>query len=214
MKKIILSVAVVILGVLSAKTQEIPERKTEDTKPILKEKIIDKKQRDNLNLTDEQRTKLKSMNEDLRKQMEDLRKQDNLTVKEYREKMETLRKTRESQFQSILTPEQQTQMQKDRDARNARTKEFGKRREQKMKEELNLTDQQVAKMSESRKATMKQIETIKADKSLTDNQRRDKIKEAMKSQKESTRRLLTDEQLKKLKESRKGHHKKRKPEVS
>ena len=214
MKKLILSAAVITLMALTAGAQEIPDRKTEDSKPIIKEKVIDKKERQSLNLTEDQQTKLKSMNQGLRKKMEELRKQDNLTQKEYREKMEALRQERQSQFQSILTPDQKVQMEKNKEAFKARSKEYGKRRDAKMKEELKLTDDQAAKMSENRKSTMQKIETINADKSLTDEQRREKVKDAMKSRKESMKLLLTDEQLKKLKENRKDHHKKRRPQVS
>jgi len=213
MKKIILSAAVIAFAALSVKAQEIPERKRDESKPIVKEKVIDKKQRETLNLTDDQKTKLKAMNQDIHKKMEELRKQDNLTVKEYREKMVEYRKDQQTQFESILTPEQKVQMEKNREAFKARSKEQGKRRDARMKEELKLTDEQSAKIAENRKATRQKIETINADKSLTDDQRREKVKEAMKSQKESTRRLLTDEQLKKMKENKKDHHKKRRPEV-
>src|SRR5438477_3798096 len=134
MKKLILSAAVVLMAALSVKAQEIPERKTEESKPILKEKIINKKERDNLQLTEAQKVQLKSMNQDLRKKMEDLRKQDNLTVKAYREKMDALREERQSQFQSILTEQQKTQMQKDKEAYKARSKEFGVKKQERMKQ--------------------------------------------------------------------------------
>ena len=213
MKKLILSAVVITFAVLSVNGQEIPERKTEESKPIIKEKVINKKERESLDLTEDQKTKLKAMNHDLHKRMEELRKQDNLTVKEYREKMEALRKDRHSQFQSVLTAEQKARMEKYHEASKARSKEYGKRKQQRMKEELKLTDEQAAKMAENRKVTMKKIETIREDKSLNDDQKREKVKEAMKSQKESTKLLLTKEQLKKMKESRKDHHKKRRPEV-
>lgn len=213
MKKLILSAAVIAFAAISLRAQEIPERKKDESKPIVKEKVIDKKQRETLNLTEDQKTKLKAMNQDIRKKMEELRKQDNLTIKEYREKMVEYRKDRQTQFESLLTPEQKAQMDKNREALKARTKEYGKRRDARMKEELKLTDEQSAKLAENRRATMEKVKTIREDKSLTDDQRREKVKEAMKSQKEGMKRLLTEEQLKKMKENRKDHHKKRRPEV-
>ena len=213
MKKLILTAALITFAIFSVNAQEIPERKKDESKPIIKEKVANKKERQSLDLTGDQKLKMKAMNEDLRKKMEELRKQDNLTIKEYREKMVTLRKERQTEFESLLTPEQKVQMEKNKEALKARSKEYGKRREARMKEELRLTDEQVAKMSENRKVTREKIETINADKSLTDDQRREKVKEVMKSQKESTRRLLTDEQLKKMKENRKDSHKRRRPEV-
>ena len=92
MKKVILSTVIVACAAMTIHAQEIPERKREESKPVIKEKIINKKERANLNLTDEQKAKLKSMNQDLRKKMEELRKQESLMVKGYREKMGVLRK--------------------------------------------------------------------------------------------------------------------------
>jgi hypothetical protein len=209
MKKLILSAVVAAFATLSIQAQEIPERKTKESKPILKERIINKKERANLNLTEEQKVKLKSMNQDLRKQMEDLRKQDNLSVKEYREKMETLRKDRQGQFQSILTPEQKTEMQKYKEARSAKVKEFGKKKQAKMKEKLNLTDEQLAKMTENRKATAERIKTIRENDSLKDEQKKEQIKETMKEQKKNMKSFLTEEQLQKMKENRKQHSKRK-----
>lgn len=214
MKNVIVSAAVILMASLSVKAQEIPERETGESKPIIKEKIVNKKERDNLQLTDAQKVQLKSMNEDLRKKMDDLRKQDNLTVKEYREKMDALRTERQSQFQSILTDQQKSQMQKDKEANKARAEQFGKKRQAKMKEELNLTDDQMAKMNENRKASMEKINSIRDDKSLNEGQKKDQIKEIMKAQREKTKSILTKEQQKKMKELHKGHHKKRTPTVS
>src|SRR5258706_4086452 len=209
MKKIILSAAIAAFAALTVYAQEIPERKREESKPVLKERIMNKKERANLNLTEEQKSQLKSMNQDLRKQTESLRKQESLTAKDYREKMETLRKEHQEKFQSILTPEQRNEMQKYKDAANAKAKGCGRKRQAKMKEELNLTDEQLAKMTENRKATMEKIKAIRESKSLSDVQQKEEVKEVMKKQKEDMKSVLTDDQLKKMKENRKQHSKRK-----
>jgi len=208
MKKIFISIVVIAMTALTTQAQEIPERKREAFKPVEKAKMFDKKELANLNLTDEQKTKLKGMKRDLRQQMDELRKQDNLSVKDYRDKTETLRKDQQARFQSILTPDQKTEMEKYKDARNAKGKEFGKKKQAKMKEELKLTDEQLARMTENRKATAEKIKAIRDNDTLKDEQKKEQIKEAMKAQKKNMKSFLTDEQLQKMKETRKQHKKK------
>jgi Spy/CpxP family protein refolding chaperone len=209
MKKVILSMMIAAFATLSVQAQEIPDRKHEEFKPVHKERMFNKKELTSLNLTDEQKTKMKSMNQDIRKQMEDLRKQDNITVKESRERMEALRKDHQAQFQSILTPEQKTQIQKDKEARKAKVKEFSNKRQERMKEELNLTDEQSAKMTENRKAAAEKIKAVRENGSLKDEEKKEQIKELMKEQKESIKSLLTEDQLKKMKENKKHHTEKK-----
>ena len=112
MKKLIVSLVVIALATLTTQAQEIPERKREEFKPVEKGRMFNKKELASLNLTDEQKTKLKSMKQGLRRQMDEVRKQDNLSVKEYHEKVELLRKDQQAKFQSLLTPEQKTEMEK------------------------------------------------------------------------------------------------------
>lgn len=76
-------------------------------------------------LSDEQKNKFKSLQEDFRKNMMDLRKKDDITVKEWRSRMENLQKKHQEDMQSIFTPEQKERMklQKNRMADiNARAK--------------------------------------------------------------------------------------------
>jgi Spy/CpxP family protein refolding chaperone len=200
MKKLIFSIVAAAFAAITIQAQEIPERKREEFKPVEKAKMFNKKELANLDLTREQKTKLKSMKQDLRQQMDEVRKQDNLSAKEYREKMETLRKDQQAKFQSILTPGQKTEMEKYKEARNAKVKGFGKKKEAKMKEELKLTDEQLAKMTENRTASAQKLKAIRENDSLKDEQK--------KEQKKNMKSLLTEEQLQKMKENRKQHSKK------
>ncbi len=212
MKKVIVSLMVASFAAIAVHAQEIPDRKREESRRVEKERMFHKKELANLNLTEEQKTKMKSMNEHFRKQSEELRKQDNITVKESREKMEALRKDHHAKFQSILTAEQKAQIQKDKEARKIKAKEYGKKRQEKMKEELNLTEEQSAKMAESRKASMEKIKAIRENGSLNDEQKKEQVKELMKKQKESMKSILTEEQLQKMKEKRKDHGKRKQAE--
>lgn len=208
MKKILVTATIVAMTVASAKAQEIPDRKRGEFKPVERERVANKKELASLNLTDEQKEKFKTMNQDFRQKLNDLKKQDNLTVKEYRERMETLHKDHMTQFQSILTPEQRTQMEKDKEGLRARAEEHGKKRLARMKQELNLTDEQSAKMEENRKATAEKIRATRENSSLSDEQKREQVRDLMKQQKETIKSVLSKEQLEKLKETRKQRGKK------
>ena len=73
-----------------------------------------------------------------------------------------------------------------------------------MKKELNLTAEQSAKMDANRKVVAEKMKAIREDKSLTDEQKKEKSKEVMKQQKENLKSILTEEQLQKLKERKQG----------
>ena len=65
-----------------------------------------------LNLSEEQKAKFKTQHEDFRKKMEELKKNENITVKEWKSKMEGLRKDHKEKIQGILTGEQKAQLEK------------------------------------------------------------------------------------------------------
>lgn len=203
MKKIVLSLLVAAVTMSAVQAQEIPERKQgEFQKHEFKRKHHGKKMAD-LNLSDEQKAQLKSLNEAHHKQVAELKKQDNITVKESREKMEALRKDHQTKIQSVFTAEQKASIEKNKEAGKAKMKAMDEQRAVKMKERLNLTDEQSKKMAESRKAMSEKMKAIRENKTLSDEQKKEQSKELMKQQKESLKSILTEEQLQKMKEKRK-----------
>jgi Spy/CpxP family protein refolding chaperone len=162
-----------------------------------------------LNLSDEQKAQLKSLNESYHSQVADLEKQDNITVKESREKMQTLRKDHYTKVQSILTTEQKEKIAKNKEDRKTRMKAMSEKREQHTKEWLNLSDEQSKKLSDNRKAAFEKIRAIQENSSLNDEQKKEQTKAVMKEQKENMKSILTAEQLQKMKEGWKHHGKKK-----
>jgi Spy/CpxP family protein refolding chaperone len=113
-------------------------------------------------------------------------------------------------MQSLLTPEQKTQLEKSKLERKAKMEERSKARMDKMKTDLGLSDEQSAKLKSNRTATQEKIKAIREDKSLNDDAKKEQAKELMKKQKENMRSILTEEQLKKLDEQKqkRASHKK------
>ena len=203
MKKIILSALVLSLTV-AVKAQEIPERKTEKPRPMMQHQRGHHKSPGimlhKLNLTEDQKAKFKAQHENFRKQMEELKKNDNITVKEWKAKMEALRKDNKAKLDGILTGEQKAQIEKMKAEQKAFHEIDAKARMEKMKLRLGLSDEQAAKMQQNRTEMTEKMRSIRENKSLNDEQKKEQIKELLKSNKEKMKSILTEEQLKKIKE--------------
>jgi Spy/CpxP family protein refolding chaperone len=209
MKKIILAAFVVVFTVSTSIAQDIPERKAEHPKMMHmggdnKGHHMDMKA---LNLTDTQKEQLKTNREEFRKKMEELKKQDNISVKEWRSRMQSLKDEQKTKMQSIFTSEQKDKLAKMRTEGMEKHKETMDKRGGMMKEKLGLSDAQSAKLEKNRTEAMNKMKAIKENKSLTDEQRKEQLKELHKKQKEEMKAVLTEEQLKKLKEGHGQHHK-------
>lgn len=199
MKKITLSLVVLAIA-FAAQAQEIPQRKSERPHMMERKKHhagMDMKQ---LNLTEEQKATFKSQRESFHKQMEALQKNDNITVKEWRNKAETLRKEHKANTESILTTEQKAQLKKMKAEANEKQATMAKKRGERMKTQLGLTDEQSAKIDSHRKEMGEKMKSIRENKSLSDEQKKEQMKSLMKTQKENMKSILTEDQLKKLKE--------------
>ena len=110
MKKIIVSALAIIIGFGSVIAQEKNQDKSEMHKGLHKKDFS--KMGEKLNLSQEQKDQIKAINEEFRNQMQDLKKNENITVKEQKERREELAKNHRERFQSILTQEQKDQFEK------------------------------------------------------------------------------------------------------
>jgi Spy/CpxP family protein refolding chaperone len=214
MKKIILS-ALVLSMAFAVQAQEIPERKGERPPMMERKKHHPGMEFQKLNLTEDQKAKFKTQNESFRQQMEELKKNDNITVKDWKAKAENIRKEHKNNTQNILTSEQKAQMEKMKAEGKVKHEAMGKERGDKMKTALGLTDEQSAKLQSNRKEMGEKMKSLRESKSLSDEQKKEQMKELMKKQRDSMKSILTEEQLKKLKETKhkRPEGERRKPEM-
>ena len=203
MKRIIFT-ALVLSFTVAAKAQEMPERKADKPHMMERKRQHHGMDMQKLNLTEDQKAKFKSQNETFRKQMEELKKNDNITVKEWKSKAEGLRKEHKNNMAALLTSDQKAQLEKSKAEGKVKHEAMTKERAEKMKTRLGLTDEQSAKMESNRKEMGEKMKVIRENKSLSEEQKREQMKELHKMQKENMKSVLTAEQLKKLKDS---HHK-------
>jgi Spy/CpxP family protein refolding chaperone len=122
---------------------------------------------------------------------------------------ESIVKNHRSQVQNVLTSEQKAQIEKIKQERKTKRQEGSKARLEKMKTELSLTDAQVSQIETNRSASMEKMKAIRENKSLSDDQKKTKVMELRKQQKEQMKSILTEEQLKKLKEGKHKHGKRK-----
>lgn len=102
----------------------------------------------------------------------------------------------------VKTPAE-TELNKSRNhatAENKKHHKMGKHAKMAMMKELNLSDDQKAKLKEAREANKAKKEAILSDSKLTEEQKHEQLKEMHKAESKNMKGLLTDEQKKKMKE--------------
>ncbi len=158
-----------------------------------------------LNFSEAQKTQAKAINEDSRKKMQELNKNESITVKEQRDRKAAIQKERKTKMDGLLTAEQkakQTQLKADHKAK----KEAGyAKRLDKMKTNLNLSDEQVTKLKVQRTATHAKAEKIKNNESLSREQKKEQMMALKSEAKNQHDKIFTPEQLKKREEMKKNH---------
>jgi len=219
MKKIITGAFVLALSIGAAQAQTTSTDTGKDHKKEHKMRSFDK-----LNLTADQKAKMKSLHEEQKKEMEALKKNGSVTKEQ---KME-LHKKYQDQMQSILTADQKTQLAKMKAERKAsgKTGDFkkgqhfdkragsdstrmGRKGDFKhgadFQKELNLTQDQKDKMAKIRTDFKSQFETLRNDNSLSKEDKKTKMHDLMKAQQEQMKTVLTKEQIEKMQSLRKEH---------
>jgi Spy/CpxP family protein refolding chaperone len=159
-----------------------------------------------LQLSDQQKQQMKAMNTDYHTKMADLKKQDDITVKEFRTRMHALRSEHQQQFQSLLTTQQKDQLAKMKTERSQSAKANGDNRAAKMKARLGLTDTQASQLKTAREDMRTKMKSIHGDSTLTREQKHEQVKALALQQKEQLKTILSDEQIQQLQQMKPGHH--------
>lgn len=161
-----------------------------------------------LNLSDAQQQQMKANREAFKKQMQELNKNENITVKEQRDRKEALKKEQKAKMMAILTPEQKAkmeQMKKDKQAQ--RELKFAQKME-KMKTNLGLSDDQFAKIKAERTANHAKMQAIRDNEKLSRTERKEQLMALKAQSKENIKKYLTPEQIKKMEEMKQHKGKK------
>ncbi len=213
MKKI-LSVALVLALAFGAHAQKNP------TKESSRKEHKDHKQggfRD-LNLTEDQQARFQSIREDYRKQSGDLKKQ-KLTADEHKKRRQELHENFRTRYESILTPDKKAKMAQQKAARKGSKKGEGKNKvkgditlkggkdaaKHDFAKDLDLSKEQQEKVAVIRNEFRSQSQSLRSNTSLSPEEKRTKMQDLSKAQKEKFKSVLTKEQMEKLQAQRKAH---------
>jgi Spy/CpxP family protein refolding chaperone len=158
-----------------------------------------------LNFTDAQKAQAKTINEDSRKKMQELNKNENITVKEQRDRKAAILKESKIKMDGLLTAEQKTKLVQLKAEQKAKHEERYAKHLDKMKTNLNLTDEQVAKLKVQRAANHAKAEKIKNNELLSREQKKEQMMALKAEAKQQNSKIFTPEQLKKREEMKKVH---------
>ena len=157
-----------------------------------------------LNFTDAQKAQVKTINEDSRKKMQELNRNEGITVKEQRDRKAAILKERKTKMDGLLTAEQKTKMTQLRAEHKAKKEAGYAKRLDKMKTNLNLTDEQVTKLKAQQAANRAKAEQIKNNESLSREQKKEQMMALKTQAKDQYNKIFTPEQLKKKEEMKKN----------
>lgn len=169
-------------------------------------------------LTDTQKTKIKSLQEDYRLKYQQLAKDDKLSEDSKREAYHDLRKQKQKDFKAVLTVEQRKELKANysdhkkmehkapvgekKDVKSVKFDKKSMTKIDRIDEVVSLSDTQRNKLQElSDKTTMEKKE-IWNNTELSKEEKKAQLIKLKKQQKESAKKILTKEQLKKLEESK------------
>ena len=191
--------AMVTIVAAKAQKERIPEQRS----------YRDKMMAEKLKLSDAQKQKAKTLNEDYRKQMDELRKRDDILVKDWRNQMTELNKKHREDMSALLSQEQKAQIEKMKVERKKIAEINGNARMEKMKVHLDLSNDQMEKMKKQRSETLEKMKSIRENKSLDMMKKREEMKTLMQKRNENMKSILNEEQYKKMQEMRKSMPRKR-----
>jgi hypothetical protein len=196
MKKIIFSLLVLSMG-FAVQAQDV---KKDDRSRMKHHKGM---MTEKLNLTDAQKAQMKTVNEDYKSKMTELKKNENITVKDMKSKKSALHKEHSAKVKSILTSEQLQQIEKMKTERKMNHEADGKKRMESMKTRLGLTDAQTTQLEKNKKEMGEKMKALRENKTLDESAKKEQFKALQKEQMEKMKSVLTEDQIKKLKEGRK-----------
>ena len=165
-----------------------------------------------LNLSAEQKTQAKTIHENFRKQVTDLKKNDKITMGEYKKQMASLQKDRKAKMEALLTPEQKAKIAEGKKKMEEHAQVRNAARLEKMKINLGLKEEQVSKIKQQQESFKNKAKAIRDNESLSHEQKKEQMKSLAKERKESFKSILTKEQQEKL-ESRRKEMKNKREEV-
>jgi hypothetical protein len=148
-----------------------------------------------LHYSAEQRKQMRTIDEEYRKKSQDLYKQDNITLREYKSQLLALQKDKKSKLQSLMTPDQKSEMEKWKKHASEEMQVKAAANLERMKIHLNLSDDQTAKIKSQQTEFHSQMQAIHQNDNLLPYQKKDQMKALMAKRQDAMKSVLTPEQF-------------------
>jgi Spy/CpxP family protein refolding chaperone len=210
MKKIIFGLAILLAAGIAVNAQQPDRPMQQSDRQQFRHHGHDGEGRDmmakKLNFSDQQKQQLKTINSDYHKKVMDLKKNEDITIRESKARMSALRKDHRAQMQALLTPAQKDQIAKMKQDRMQMAKVDANARAEKMKIKLGLSDAQASQLKTIRTDMMTKMKSIHTDNSLSDEQKHEQMKTLVMQQKDQLKTILTPDQLQQMQQMRGQHH--------
>ncbi|MES2776637.1 MAG: hypothetical protein V4722_20840 [Bacteroidota bacterium] len=205
MKKLGLSVAMFAFATVSVFAQEKIKSKGDKMRQG-RDHHSKNKAMEQLNLTEDQKTQLKANRADFHQQLKALESNENQTVKQLRDQKAALAKSQKAKMESILTTDQKAKFSEMKEKGRQKHQEHSAMHFDKMKQELNLTENQVTSLKKSQETTKNKMKALRENDQMDRVAKREQMKAIHNEMKQNFERVLNKEQKEKL-ESRKGEMK-------
>jgi protein-disulfide isomerase-like protein with CxxC motif len=120
-----------------------------------------------LNLSGEQKAAAKQQREAFKKQMQDLKNNESITVKEFRDQREVLLRSNKAKMQHLLTDGQKAILEKQRAEVQAKREGMHTEKLKKLQEKIGLSNEQFEQLKAQHEATIKERKEIMENQSLS-----------------------------------------------
>ena len=154
--------------------------------------------RNMIHYTPEQRQQVAVINKDFRQKQQDLFKQDNITLKQYKSNLLSLEKDRKAKLQALLTQQQKDQIATRRKRMDDNHQVKAAARLERLRLNLNLTDDQVAKIKAGQSNLHDQAKAIHDNESLLPQEKREQMHALMMTRIDNLKTILTPDQYTKF----------------
>ena len=160
-----------------------------------------------LNLTESQKTQMKASHQAFKAKMDELEKNDGITVKEYKQKKAALQKEQKSKMESLLTADQKAKLSASKSEMEAGNSKKVEERMAKMKEKLSLSDEQVTQLKAKHETLKSKMKAIRDNDSLDKSEKKRQMMALREEAKNDAKTILNADQLKKMEEMKKDFKK-------
>ena len=154
--------------------------------------------REFIHYTPEQRLQVMAIKKEYHQKSADLFKQDNITLKQYKASLIALQKEKKAKLEALLTPLQKDQQAASHRLHDDKAQLMAGSRLERLRQALNLTDDQVAKLKTGQDNLRSQARAIHENDNLLPQEKRAQLKALMTTRNDSFKTILTPDQYTKF----------------